>query len=347
MTALDFSIILCTHNPDERLLKKVLNAISDLDCSGLQVEYLLVDNNSNPPLEKQKVVTSFLGKHTQARCLLAEKQGLLWARLLGVETAKGSTLVFFDDDNVPSPCYLQNLVKLQADFPQVGAWGPGKVQVELQGTPDPILEDEKTRKYALKYFQQLDQKNIQYSSSMEWQDSYPYGTGICIRRKYLLDYKEKVEMGAYRAIGRRGTSLSSGEDLQMVLSCIAQGAAAGRSPSLQVSHLITPERTNFAYLKRLIWGTNLAFYPSTCAVFPALKEPLLKRPVSAFRFQRKALTKYLKAMLFPHPVKTLELIRYLAVTCGAFQVCNRKIPNAVTRMVKTLGIQSPELLRSL
>src|SRR4026209_144659 len=58
----DYSIVICTYNPDERLLKRCLNAIYNLDTDGITAEVILVDNSSLIPLDGLAFVREFIRK---------------------------------------------------------------------------------------------------------------------------------------------------------------------------------------------------------------------------------------------------------------------------------------------
>jgi glycosyltransferase involved in cell wall biosynthesis len=104
---LDYSIVICTYNPDERLLKRCLNAISNLDRTGLSTEVIIVDNNSRVPVDSLSYVRNYFGKIPSLRILFAVKQGLKYARIEAITAAKGKHLVYFDYDNEPEKNYLQ------------------------------------------------------------------------------------------------------------------------------------------------------------------------------------------------------------------------------------------------
>src|SRR5689334_16343532 len=90
------SVILCTYNPDEILLESAFRSIRDQEIRKSHYEVIIVDNNSDVPLE-QANITDVLGRG--ATLLREERQGLTYARLKGIEASKGDLLVFVDDDN--------------------------------------------------------------------------------------------------------------------------------------------------------------------------------------------------------------------------------------------------------
>ena len=59
---LDYSIVICTYNPDERLLRRCLKAVHNLDVNDITMEVILVDNNSQVPVETLYYVREYLAK---------------------------------------------------------------------------------------------------------------------------------------------------------------------------------------------------------------------------------------------------------------------------------------------
>ncbi len=57
-------------------------------------------------------------------------------------------------------------------------------------------------------------------------------------------------------LGRRGTSLLSGEDYEISFVAIALGLGFGRFPELKLTHLIPGERVSADYLVRLREGIS-------------------------------------------------------------------------------------------
>lgn len=84
VNGLDYSIIICTYNPDERLLKRCLSAITQLDISGLRAEVILVDNNSTEPLSGLSYIKDFLTKKKETKFIEVKEQGLSYARMGGI-----------------------------------------------------------------------------------------------------------------------------------------------------------------------------------------------------------------------------------------------------------------------
>ena len=326
----NYSIIICTYNPDEHLMMRCLTSVAALLCKGLTSEIILVDNNSTIPLADQAYVNNFL-KTTHARFLSVKKPGLRYARMAAIEAAQGEQIVFFDDDNEPDVNYLQVLSGLNRDFPNVAAWGPGCIDVDFINGISKDLEG-----YAKKAFQDRHESTVSYSNQQSWQPCYPYGTGLCLKKHYLIEYLSLAEQEKFTLTGRKGGSMSSGEDVQMVLFCISKGAAAGVAPGLKLTHMIPAKRAAFGYLKRLTYGTSICYSTSVSEVFPDYIPEVKNRAISEKKFIQKVLKKYFLLSFSPDPKKTFDLINYIGVVSGDYLVLNRPVPSSVSWILKKL-----------
>jgi glycosyltransferase involved in cell wall biosynthesis len=341
-TSIDYSIVICSYNPDERILKRCLKAISNLNVREITYEIILIDNNSLPALHTLPYIKDFFNTTLNSRSVIETKQGLTLARIRGIEEASGKYIVFFDDDNEPHSDYLVNLKKLHEDHPSVGAWGPGNIWVDFIDGLDPKL-NKNAEPYVKEIFQEKHREFITYSNIRDWQGYYPYGTGLCVKYSYLKDYSLKVKQSEYSLLGRKGNSLSSGEDLQIVLFCINESAAAGVSPTLKVNHLIPKERANFNYLKKLVFGTSLSYHISVNEILKEHKIQIMNNSPSANTFRIRALGKYTKALLKNDQVRTLKLIHYIGVVYGGYIAINKSMPKVVIHILNLQGLSSLDL----
>jgi len=329
-SGVNYSIIICTYNPDEELMVRCLNAVSRLNNEGLTLEVILVDNNSTDPLAGQAYIKNFLNTF-DIRFMEVKKQGLRYARMAAIEAALGSYIVFFDDDNEPDANYIQVLSILNRDYPDVAAWGPGCVDVDFVNGID-----EKLEKYATEAFQDRHEKSIVYSSKHSWQPFYPFGTGLCLRKDYLLEYITLAEQNKFTLTGRKGGQMTSGEDIQMVLFCISKGASAGVAPDLKLVHMVPTQRATFNYLKRLTYGTSVCYSTCVSEVFPEYIIEVENRVVDERKFIRRVMKKYIKLFFKPGPTKTFDLINYIGVVSGDYIVLNKTVPPTVTWVLKKL-----------
>lgn len=328
-----YSIIICTYNPDERLLTRCLDAVKKLDGLG-SCEILLVDNNSSPTLVSYDSVKNALLELPNLHVIVEREQGLNYARKAGVMKANGAFVVFFDDDNEPQQDYLVNLSSLISKYPSVGAWGPGNVWTEFIDGVDVSI-----RRSAEKLFQEKHDDFLAFSCVRRWEDCYPYGTGLCIRKVHAMTYVQMLDSGSLTLKGREGEQLTSGDDVQLVLCCILSGEAAGRCPSLKIKHLIPGKRANFNYLKKLVYGMHVCYDIAIKQIFPEYSVNFgkpLKRGVALYF---KIYSRLWRAKLVAKPEKLLQLIEYVSLLASSYLALGRSVPKVVRRFLKRYANQ--------
>jgi len=235
---LSISVVICTHNPREAYLRRVLDALRAQTLPVEQWELLLVDNASAQPLAP----VWDLSWHPRASHLREEKVGLTHARLCGIAAAQGELLVFVDDDNLLRADYLQAALTLGIDYPQLGAWS-GSCVAEYETEPAPelrpwLLSVLVVETFTMSFWAKLPTGNL----------AVPSGAGMVVRRQVASHYRELVSNDPVRrALGRSGSHLGGGEDSDMALSGFALGFGCGRFPELELIHLIPSTRLTLAY----------------------------------------------------------------------------------------------------
>ncbi|MEO6220270.1 MAG: glycosyltransferase [Ginsengibacter sp.] len=330
---IDYSIVICTYNPDERLLKRCLDAVYHLDTTGIKTEVILVDNNSAVPINTLPYVKEYLKKISPIKIIMVAAQGIKNARIGAIKEANGKFILYFDSDNEPERDYLQELNKLNKQFPKVAAIGPGDVKVDFIDGIDKNIED-----YARLVFQDRHEVAIKFAGLRDWQSSYPFGTGLCVYSFLLKEYVSLSRQGKFTLSGGNGSQLTSGDDTQMVLLCINKGYAAGVSPSLKIKHIIPKDRANYKYLQRLAYGKGLCYESCLAQIFPEHKKKLQKEIISRPKFLRRTLEKYFNAKLSSDPHKIFELIQFIALNAGAYLALNKPVPGSIKRIVNYLKL---------
>jgi glycosyltransferase involved in cell wall biosynthesis len=325
---IDYSLVICAYNPDDGIFKRCLKAVGLLDRTGITTETIIVDNNSQPPLNGPALIAEYSSSIPNLRIITEQRQGVQYARIAAIKAARGWRLVYFDYDNEPDPAYLQELKKLNDQHPEIGALGPGDVTVEFTGDVDPML-----REYAKSAFQERHEHSLQFATEKEWQPCYPFGTGLCSYRTVLEKYVQLAASGILTLKGRHGKRLSSGEDTQMVLLAIRSGYAAGVAPQLRLRHLVPSARVSVPYLKRLAYGTSVCYATCLLQVFPDRKQLLHDRLLTPGRFVRRSLKKWIVATLSRSAFKTFELAHYIGLNEGVYRALGKEVP----RPVKWLG----------
>ncbi|MCL5271459.1 MAG: glycosyltransferase family 2 protein, partial [bacterium] len=63
-----------------------------------------------------------------------------------------------------------------------------------------------------------------------------------------------------RSLDRRGASLASAGDIDMVYTVLTQGMAVGYFPELVLDHLIPAARLTYGYMRRMVYQANYSAY---------------------------------------------------------------------------------------
>jgi glycosyltransferase involved in cell wall biosynthesis len=250
-----FSIIVCTHNPNEYIFRRLLTALSKFAKSGILFEILLVDNNSITSIGLRDYVKDFVENPSHnARVILEVTRGLTSARLRGISEAKNDWLVFFDDDNEPNEDYLAGCSLIISKYPNVCVWGPGIVKVEYLKVKTSKWFNENKH-----FYQESFHDTVLFDNKPEWCNFYPNGTGLVVKKNVSILYKNLNVMGELTLTDRIGKSLVSGGDTQLVLCAIKLGYFVGVSPQLKLIHLICENKINRSYLIKQVYMTATCY----------------------------------------------------------------------------------------
>lgn len=239
------SVIVCTHNPREELLKRTLASIKWQSLDRHEWELLVIDNKSD-----DNVADRFdISWHPNGRHVREESLGLTYARLRGIREATGELLVFVDDDNVLKNNYIEVALNICRDWPILGAWGGG---IEPEYEVEPF-------EWSKPYLGMLAIRSVEkdlWSNDLNNWSAQPWGAGLCVRKCVALKYLQEVEVDPIRrALDRSGKSLSSCGDIDLVHTCPELGLGFGLFPCLSLLHIIPKGRLTEDYLVRIHEGT--------------------------------------------------------------------------------------------
>ena len=102
MSRAEITIIMASKNGTDTL-PPVFGALAECTLPDCNVEYVLVDNNSDD--ETHELMLAF-AKERDAQVLIEHKPGKSFALNAAIETASGGLLVFIDDDALPAANWL-------------------------------------------------------------------------------------------------------------------------------------------------------------------------------------------------------------------------------------------------
>jgi len=187
---------------------------------------------------------SHLPSPLNARVVREEKLGLTNARLRGFAETTGEIVVLVDDDNVLAPNYLEEVVRIGKEHPQLGTWS-GAIELVLEpGSPEPA---EKLRHL-------LCERRVEravWSNDRSHFAATPWGAGECIRRKVVEAYAAKVAREPRRRqLDLQGKDLVYGGDTDIAYTGCELGYAMGVFPELKLKHLTPPTRCTEEYLHK-------------------------------------------------------------------------------------------------
>jgi glycosyltransferase involved in cell wall biosynthesis len=332
---MNYSIVICTYNPDERILRRCLVAVRSLLSQNIDFEVFIVDNNSAVPVDSLSCVEQFLKESCNSKVLKVMQQGVGAARVAAIQHAVGNHIVMIDYDNEPAADYLQQLTMLHHQYPQVAAWGPGNVTVDFVDGIDADIES-----YAKIAFQEKHMEDVAFDGADEWQSCYPFGTGLCADAALLKDYVQQVQTGKYTMPGRKGNSLSGGEDTEMVLHCISRGFAVGSAPCLKLTHIIPANRANAAYMRKLAFYTSLDYAGCLLQVFPHKRDIIFEQLLPERKYVKKVVKQFLKDKFFSGDRYFFELSKFIGYQAGIYKVAGKPIPKMVQKFLHRLQIES-------
>jgi hypothetical protein len=315
------SILICSYNPFEKIFRRTLKSVECLIIpTDVPVECIIIDNNSTIPIGQLDYVREFLDRCPWAKVIQEMQQGLTFARIAGFHAANNSFILFVDDDNELSSTYLKAIVELFKEYSVVGAWGPGNVNVEFMGEVSDWF-----RERFKDLYQERHAKYHEYGLVREtWNSCYPFGTGLVLRREIMDKYCDEVKNGTLCSSDRKGKSLSSGGDNQIVWEGIKMGYAAGVAPTLVVNHLIPPNRSTLDYVKRLSFGTANSYFPSIVSSFPEMKSSVITDLPSNLAIVKTILrTTIARTIKFKFVALSIDLANYLGAVSGRYQIAEK------------------------
>jgi glycosyltransferase involved in cell wall biosynthesis len=239
------SVVICTYNPDQGRLRRVLAALNAQTLSRDQWELIVVDNASTIPVD-----VSVAG--LAVRVVAEPRQGLSWARFTGVSQARHPLVIFVDDDNVLDQDYLSAAASIASAHPSLGAFGGRSIPEWEGGSPPPAWITEFHDNLALR---DLGSENIieAWNLARTYPSAAPIGAGMVVRRDVLTSWMAAFAKGT-RISDRRGKELTSGGDNDIVINILKGGYSVGYFPALTLTHIIPHGRLDVAHQARLSRG---------------------------------------------------------------------------------------------
>ena len=236
------SVIVCTYNRCTSLAH-TLNCLAGQNVSHQWTwEVIVVDNNSSD--RTRKIVQAYQ-KAQAIPCLryeIEEKQGLSHARNLGIHCACGEIVLFTDDDVCPESDWVQRVLE-GMNYYGCDAYG-GYIAPVWEAPAPQWLTDRFYGFLALR----IDENGPRFVTEAS---DMPYGANMAFRRCVF----ERI--GVFDSnLGRKGSFLASGEEIDLFKRLIASGGNVMYYPQARVHHHIEAFRMKKKYFRRWRFQTS-------------------------------------------------------------------------------------------
>jgi glycosyltransferase involved in cell wall biosynthesis len=243
----DLSVVLCTYNPRRDILTWVLDALDAQTLDRGRWEFVVVDNNSSPPLDANDLGA---GRTFSVRVEREPEQGKVSAYRRAVQSARAELICLIDDDNILDADYLENALRIAHTEPKIGVFG-GVCRARFESRR---CEPWKTRLLIFLGIVQRGDKAIT-STDDKWGEWEPIGAGMCLRKTCGLKFLEMLAQSPEALkLDRSGSVLLSGGDSFLARSAYRCGYACSYQPSLQLTHFMKAGRLKVDYLLRIMYG---------------------------------------------------------------------------------------------
>lgn len=241
------SIIICTYNPDIKILDGVFNSLKKALNYISHYEVLVIDNNSSNNFLSDVKLSSYLN-NDYWKVISESKQGLTPARLRGIVESKNELICFIDDDNFVEENFFNVGIQIANEYPFIGAWS-GQVKLKFEVEPA-----QWTHKYWGMLVHRVFNGN-KWSNLPHFSETMPCGAGLFVRKQVAEFYFKLHEQGKRNIqLDRSGGSLFSGGDDDLATCSIDIGLGVGLFHELILEHYIPVKRTTREYFLKLAEG---------------------------------------------------------------------------------------------
>lgn len=243
MTKMKLTVIIPTYAPNAERFRLSLKGMATQCLADKEWELIVIDNASPIPVSEVTIRESFSGNF---RLFREETPGLSHARHRGIVESTTDLLVFSDDDNVFAPSYLTKALELMSTHPKVGVAG-GKSLPKFEAQP-PNWYIEGMAPLGCRDLGKdaLTLTGEEYATSKLYPEFAPIGAGMIFRKEAVCTWMETVKLGDVP--DRKGNSLSSAGDCDMVLHALDAGWSAAYWPDFSLHHLLPETRLTKSYL---------------------------------------------------------------------------------------------------
>jgi GT2 family glycosyltransferase len=232
-------VLVCTHRRPDSLALALASLEAMEKPADLVWELVVIDN---APGGRSRQVAEGFAARLPLRYVTESRVGASYARNMAVAEGRHELLAFVDDDVVVDPRWLLEVLRAQAEFPEVGFFG-GRVlprwdvpQPAWYDAQAPILKD------LVPHF------DLGTTGQPLEEAELPAGANMIFRRGVLSEQPFRVDLGV------TGSQRLASEETELFRSLLRRGVPGRYLPEAVVLHEINPERLTWRYLARWSWG---------------------------------------------------------------------------------------------
>lgn len=305
------SIIICCYNSAQRLPETLAHLKAQIVPEHIPWEVIVVDNASTDGTGE---VAFSLWRNLPGvpfRVVHEPKPGLMNARMKGFEAAQYEFVSFIDDDNWVAENWVQTVYEKMLEYPQAGAIG-GRSEAVFESPPPDWFNNFKT---AFAVGDQASEEGELIGGRTLW------GAGLNLRKQAWLIIMNKDFLPLLS--GRKGASLTAGEDSEICYAFLLSGWDLVYTPDLFFYHCLDSRRINWEHLCKMYRGFGRS------DVYLGFYKQLLQQSDNGNEPERKWAQKILDSVLI--------LTGDLALLCRAITYSDVGEQN-VLRINRRLGI---------
>ena len=244
------TVAIPTYNGGARVLE-VLDALALQEADPDTFEVVVVDNNSTDGtadrVRGHSAWKALEQRGIACRVVSETRQGLTFARICGVQAARGRYVCFLDDDTVPDASYVRNgTAALDAD-PGIGIL-VSRLRPRYSAPIAPAME---RREHLFAINRALGDHRIDFGATPTMAPTL--GGGLWLRRSAFLD-TVPWQTPDTMLPDRIGSKLVSGNDIEIGFLLGRAGYQRIYCPELRLEHRIPAGRLTTKYFVRLIDG---------------------------------------------------------------------------------------------
>jgi glycosyltransferase involved in cell wall biosynthesis len=297
----DIVVAICTYN-NARMLKAALESLERQQTKAdVRWGVVVVDNNST---DETSTVVEHWRKHgclSHLDLVHEPRQGLAHARRRAVAATNAQLIAFVDDDCVLATDWVQEAVVFFRDHERAGVVG-GRVQVVWEHPPEQWLMG-----FARSFAEQ--DHGLQILRLPDRGVIRLVGAGLVCRRTALED---SGWLAGGALLDRKGSELTAGGDIEIVLRVRYAGYEAWYTPALHLQHVIPRRRMSKEYVRRLHRGFGRAmvalYFIETC------KSPTTTRVLRALGYAARELAMTMAATVVRRREKLIGVQQSVAVS---------------------------------